>query len=522
VLHDPETGTPFRLLPCERLFIRHAFAFDDDGRPRYTEWTYSGGKKTGKSTLGAMLATTALTLFGGRYGEGFVCANDLEQASSRVFEMIKRIIAASPLLAGMVKVTADRIVFLDTGSTIVALASDAASAAGGAPTISVFDELWGYTSERSRRFWDEMVPVPTRKFSVRLTVTYAGFDGESDLLQDLYRRGTALPEIGTDLRAGDGMLFFWTHDPVAPWQDAKWLAQMRRTLRPNQYLRMIENRWVAAESTFIDMALYDRCVDPELKPVVTDTSLPVWCAIDASVKHDSTALVAVTWDHGDQCVRLVNHRIIVPSPDRPVEFEAEVEATLLDWKRRYYVKECRFDPFMMVPSAQRLQRDDVPMKEFPQSPSNLLSASQNLHDLIAGRNLRLYPSEPIRKAISQAVAIEGPRGWKIGKDKQAHRIDVVIALGMACLGCVQGQANFYDDLYLGFRDDLPAPVDGVAEWRKKRLHPQFTDEEYLRIASPPGTWVPPHMRDGEAARPPMTGPEILKEFERWENCNPPS
>ena len=101
--------------------------------------------------------------------------------------------------------------FTDTGSFVAALASDPGSAAGGAPTISVFDELWAFTSERARRFWDELLPTPTKQISARLTVTYAGFSGESELLEDLYRRGIELPEVGPDLRAGDGMLFFWTH-----------------------------------------------------------------------------------------------------------------------------------------------------------------------------------------------------------------------------------------------------------------------------------------------------------------------
>jgi hypothetical protein len=35
------------------------------------------------------------------------------------------------------------------------------------------------------------------------------------------------------------------------------------------------------------------------------------------------------------------------------------------------------------------------------------------------------------------VALETPRGWKITKEKAAHKIDVVVALAMASLGCVQ-------------------------------------------------------------------------------------
>jgi hypothetical protein len=37
---------------------------------------------------------------------------------------------------------------------------------------------------------------------------------------------------------------FWAHEPIAPWQTESWLSDMRRSLRPNQYLRMIENRFV--------------------------------------------------------------------------------------------------------------------------------------------------------------------------------------------------------------------------------------------------------------------------------------
>jgi hypothetical protein len=43
-----------------------------------------------------------------------------------------------------------------------------------------------------------MVPVPTRKISVRLTVTYAGFEGESKLLEDLYKRGLQGTEIAEE------------------------------------------------------------------------------------------------------------------------------------------------------------------------------------------------------------------------------------------------------------------------------------------------------------------------------------
>jgi phage terminase large subunit-like protein len=192
------------------------------------------------------------------------------------------------------KITSDRITFPALDASITAIASDAASAAGGNPTISCFDELWGYTSERSRRLWDEMITSPARKISCRLTTTYAGFTGESVLLEELYKRGMAMLEVGPSLRAGDGMLFAWHREPIAPWQTPQWLDEMRRSLRPSAYARMITNEFVSSESRFVDLAAWDACVQPAVVPVVQDKSLAVWVGVDASVKRDSTALAAVT------------------------------------------------------------------------------------------------------------------------------------------------------------------------------------------------------------------------------------
>ena len=121
---------------------------------------------------------------------------------------------------------------------------------------------------------------------------------------------------------------FWSHEPVAPWQDQRWLNEMRRSLRPNAYLRMIENRFVTTETVLVDMDWWDACIDPADRPVMFDKSLAVWVGVDASVKHDSTAIVAVTFDTKTNKVRLVAHRVFQPSPDQPLDFEQTIEATV--------------------------------------------------------------------------------------------------------------------------------------------------------------------------------------------------
>jgi phage terminase large subunit-like protein len=445
VLRDPETGQPFQLFEAERQFFVHAWERKPDGRLVYPEQCWSAPKKTGKTGLNAAHVLTTTLLFGGRYGEAYTIANDLEQSLGRVFLAIKRICETSPYLRREAEITQRVIRFPQTGATITALGGDYASAAGAAPTISSFDELWGYTSERSRRLWDEMITTPTRKVSCRLVTSYAGFAGESNLLEDIFKRGMALPSIGEDLHAGNGLLFFWSHRPLAPWQTSEWLADMKRNLRTNQYLRMVENRWVTAESSFVDAAAWDNCVDERLAYVVNDPSLAVFVGVDASHKHDQTAIVATTFDHAAQQVRLVFHRVFQPHPNDPLDFEATIERTLLELRERFCIVKVLFDPWQMQSVAQRLRNHGLPIKELPQSPANLIAASQNLYELIQGQNLAVYPDEAMKLAISRTVALETARGWRITKEKTSHKIDVVVALAMACLAAVRNKSEDYYD-----------------------------------------------------------------------------
>jgi hypothetical protein len=51
-----------------------------------------------------------------------------------------------------------------------------------------------------------------------------------------------------------GMVMLWTIEARAPWQTPQWRERMRRNCRRIAYQRLIENRWVSAESLFIEAA----------------------------------------------------------------------------------------------------------------------------------------------------------------------------------------------------------------------------------------------------------------------------
>ena len=171
--------------------------------------------------------------------------------------------------------------------------------------------------------------------------------------------------------------------------------------------------------------------------MLADKTLPILIGVDASTKRDSTAIVAVTWDDRARKVRLVTHKVFQPSEREPLDFEATIEATLLDLQRRFRVCKVLFDPFQMASTAQHMQKAGVPMREFAQTPANLTLIGCNLFELIRGASLVTYPDDGLRLAISRAVVKENARGLQITKEKSAHKIDVVVALAMAAYAAIQ-------------------------------------------------------------------------------------
>jgi phage terminase large subunit-like protein len=486
VLVNPETDQPFILYPEQKSFMRAGFTLKPDGTLPYSELLRGGPKKSGKTAEGALALLYCVCAIGGRGAEGYCIANDFEQAQSRVFAAAVKIVRASPLLYRAAHIYSNKIEFPSTGASITAIASEYAGAAGANPTITVFDELWGFMSERGHRLWDEMVPVPTRKVSVRLTVTYAGFTGESDLLEGQYKRGLKGSLIARDLYAQPGMLMYWTHDCHAPWQTEVWKEQMRSSLRGNAYLRLIENRWVTSESPFIELEAWDKCVDPTASPIPRDKRLPVWIGVDASTKHDSTAIVACTYDERTKHVRLVSHVTFQPSPDDPLDFEQTIERTLVNMAEQYDLQEVRYDPWQLVSVAQRLIRAGIPMVEFPQTVGNLTEASSNLFELVRGGSMTLYADSEMRLAASRAVAIETSRGWRIGKEKKSHKIDVVVALAQAALGAVRGKGGNTVTIRYGLfggYDDQPSPDPSDISPERGVRFEKVTEDEMNYLAT---------------------------------------
>lgn len=433
-----ETGAPIQLEEHQKRILREITKRDKQGRLIYQTVVYSAPKKSGKTEIAALLTLYWALFLCKSYGEIYCCANDLEQAQSRVFNAVVKAVEANPNVEA--HITQRGIVF-PNGTKIIALASDYRGAAGANQDLSVFDELWAYSSESARRLYEEMTPVPTKE-STRLVVTYAGFLNESALLHELYQMGTG-ERIFDDLPVfRNGRIFlYWDTEARMPWQTSEYYAEQRKILRPNQYKRLHENAWVAAESQFIAIEKWDACVNSELSPAEPNKEISICVGIDASIRHDYTAAVAVT-KLTDDTIRLGHHTMWKPLRGE-INF-AEVEKYILWLHENFHLTVVRYDPFQFASSAQRLESQGVRLEEYPQTTNHLTEAGSLLYELIDSQRLEVYPDADFRQQIQNVVALETTRGFRIAKEQGAKKIDLIAALSFACVGAIEQSTAKYE------------------------------------------------------------------------------
>jgi phage terminase large subunit-like protein len=177
-------GNPIRFQPHQRDIFEHVFGFDENGNLPYSLIVYSCPKKSGKTTMES--AVMGWVGFNFPNDEVLCAANSRDQVISRAMREFRGFIERNPTLkAECVKYT-EKEIRLRNGTSITAITNDAPIQAGANNSLSVWDELWGYVSMRDQKLWDELTVPPTRPNGFRFIGTYAGFEGESNLLEDLY------------------------------------------------------------------------------------------------------------------------------------------------------------------------------------------------------------------------------------------------------------------------------------------------------------------------------------------------
>jgi phage terminase large subunit-like protein len=198
------------------------------------------------------------------------------------------------------------------------------------------------------------------------------------------------------------------------------------------------NQWVTSHEAFIPIEWFDESARMYEAPATLWLDhpmryFPIYVAVDAGIKRDSTALVGVAYDGKRAKLGIVFHYIWTPSKGDQVDLDITVESKLLELYNKFNIVSVVYDPTHLLQTMLRLRQKGIPTKEFPQTVPLMTAASQLLYDLLKNKNLEAYPDDGMRRHIQMAVAETNARGFRIVKTKvsKRHYIDAAVALAMA-------------------------------------------------------------------------------------------
>lgn len=461
----PQTQSRINLVPHQKTILNLMF----DPHEAFQTLGYSAPKKSGKTAINGVIGRYVAENYG-RANEVYAMANDEEQSRGRIYKAIVDSIEADPRyhaahngIKDYWRIIRRELTHLPSNSIIRAVSNDYQGEAGSNPTATLWTEIWGLTSERDIRFWEELTPVPTRPYSFRSIDTYAGYVGESTILEDLYERcvknatrlthndlikygGWPFPDdpplyVNPIMRS----CFYWDDGPVArrmPWQTPAYYAAQAATItRPEQFDRLHNNYWISATSAFIPIEWWDVLYDPTIPP--PNKTEPLVIGVDASVSGDCTGIVVVSRDpKNSKHTQVRDTRMWSPPRGQAINYKAEggLWDTLLYYARNYNVVEVAYDAYQMHHFMNELrQLDIVNCRQFGQQKPREL-ADKQLYDVIVHRELHHRNDPDLRQHIQNCgakLSKDEDHKMRLVKVREDRHIDLAVCTSMAVEECLR-------------------------------------------------------------------------------------
>lgn len=379
------------------------------GRPK-------GGSKT---TDVAGLSLSWLVAQAAPLAEGFVVAADEEQAR-RLLHQARGLVARTPGLSSRVRVEAGRIVNVDNGARLVALAADAPSAEGVLTGWIACDEVPNWpSSTAAKAMWLAMISAVPKVRGCRLVaIGHAGRPGSWQ--HRLYEQA----ETSARWRVAD------LPGPLE-WIDPEALDEQRALLMPSEFARRHLNRWASGEGHLTTSADVAACVGHH-GDLPSRRGARYVVALDVGLVNDRTALTVAHAEYrpGGRYVVVDRQDVWSGKKESPVSL-AEVEEHLRLLSREYGRPLVVVDPYQAELLVQRLGAAGIRVERFAFTATSVGRLALTMVRLLREHLLDL-PDDPELLAELAAVQI---RETSVGSYRIDHEAgqhdDRVISLALA-------------------------------------------------------------------------------------------
>lgn len=423
---------PIRLADYHADLLRHVFTPGDDGRLPYDVIAWCEPAKSGKSAIAGLVAEY-VGLHGDRNSTVVLASNKQNQAASLMYASFADSVRANPALhvtPGKYETT------LANGNTVRAIPSNSRGEAGARFSLALFDELWAYQYTDSERLWSEFKSDPTRTMCLKMATGYAGYL-ESELWLELLTKGqegdpvlTHITNDGEPACWANGRQFtFWSHECRQPWQTQAWIESQRAALRPAEFSRMIETRFVEGVGDFVTAGAWEALIDPNHHPLEPGAEQPIFVGLDLALaaKGDDCALIGCYAEDGK--VKIAFHQVWKGAErSTPLKLSRTVKPFLLRAAQDYRLAGVFFDPWQAQHLADELRDFGIPCIDVPQTRATRGAKDSTLYEMVQNRELVLYPDDELRTMTAGAHAQELGDGRLFLKKAGRTRIDLLVAL----------------------------------------------------------------------------------------------
>ncbi len=507
VVPDADTlqARPFIVFPWVARVLLDILP-DDEAHLPYQLVVYSTVKKSGKTALNGAIHANLMFNRAPAGAELYTFANSKEQSTGRVFKAVRYAVEASPGLMGRCRDVLETIIRMANGTTLTSMAAMHANIAGANPYASGWTELWGYEHEKEMRAWHEMTPPPTIRDSMRIVDTYAGYEGESGLLNRIEDQAKAAGRLHTDgyelppeyrsyaraLAAADPELAtfllpprdrgrgpvrypdplpvyvdeaarlyaFWDEGEGArrmPWQSGergrRYYAAQASDLDDNAFSRLHLNKRSRRGGQFCDMTTWRARggVEP-WKPGDPDV---IFLAGDTAMRSDHMALVGTRIRGGRPEICFVQDW--APAPDeraggkRTIDPAAIIPALESLAMQGMVIALWVYDPYQFHAVALELSGRGFTVREFEQGTPRL-EADTALWRRIRDGGIAHCDNPHLDAAVEAADAVQspGPTGdrMRLRIVKGSGKVDALVAASMSVWAALEiGGARWevYDD-----------------------------------------------------------------------------